>query len=260
VLVALVVIAVAAPVAAAERAIHRSPGPSISVAQIEARNGVPIRRALSASRTPAPRHARATITASGARPTPPRPPIRTMLIPFPTKRRLERRAYSTRHYGIRSYLLVGPHVIVEHFTDTAAFRPVWNTFAPDVPDYGLHELPNVCAHFVIDRNGTIYQLVPLNLMCRHTVGLNYTAIGIEHVGFSDRQILNNPRQLRASLALTRWLRCRYRVPIKDVIGHNESVTSPYHHELVRSLRTQTHDDWKKADMDVYRRRLALLGC
>ena len=250
------VIALGAPVAAAERAIHRSPAPSISVAQIEAKNGSPVRRALSASSTPAPGHARATITALGARPTPPR----TMFIPFPTKRKLEMRAYSARHYGIRSYLLVGPHVIVEHFTDTAAFRPVWNGFAPDVPDYGLHELPNVCAHFVIDRNGTIYQLVALNLMCRHTVGLNYTAIGIEHVGFSDRQILNNPRQLRASLALTRWLRCRYRVPIKDVIGHNESVTSPYHHELVRSLRTQTHDDWRKADMDVYRRRLVLLGC
>jgi N-acetylmuramoyl-L-alanine amidase len=216
--------------------------------------------ALVVPAAPGPGHARPAVTAPGAQPTPPRPPIRTMLIPFPTKRRLEMRAYSARHYGIRSYLLVEPHVIVEHFTDTATFRPVWNTFAPDVPDYGLHELPNVCAHFVIDRDGTIYQLVPVNLMCRHTVGLNYTAIGIEHVGFSDRQILTNPRQLRASLALTRWLRCRFRIPIKDVIGHNESVTSPYHRELVRSLRTQTHDDWKKADMDVYRGRLARVGC
>jgi beta-N-acetylhexosaminidase len=183
-----------------------------------------------------------------------------MLIPFPPKRKLEMRAYARRHYGISSYLLIRPHVIVEHFTDTAAFRPVYNTFAADVPDYGLHELPNVCAHFVIDRDGTIYQLVALTLMCRHTVGLNYTAIGIEHVGFSDRQILSNPRQFRASLALTRWLRCRFGIPISDVIGHNESLSSRYHHELVRSLRNQTHDDWKKADMDVYRARLRALDC
>ncbi len=28
-------------------------------------------------------------------------------------------------------------------------------------------------------DGTIIQMVPLSTMCRHTVGLNYTAIGIE---------------------------------------------------------------------------------
>ena len=39
---------------------------------------------------------------------------------------------------------------------------------------------------MIDRDGTIYQLVPLAIMCRHTVGLNYTAIGIEHVGIERR--------------------------------------------------------------------------
>jgi N-acetylmuramoyl-L-alanine amidase len=45
-----------------------------------------------------------------------------------------------------------------------------------------------------------------------------------------------------------------------VIGHNESLTSPYHREDVASLRHQTHDDWNKADMDVYRGKLDKLGC
>ena len=27
-------------------------------------------------------------------------------------------------------------------------------------------------HFVIAKNGTIYQLAPLDVMCRHVVGLN----------------------------------------------------------------------------------------
>ena len=49
---------------------------------------------------------------------------------------------------------------------------------------------------MIDKDGTIYQLVPITIMCRHTVGLNYTAIGIEHVGTSDQEILGNPRQLQ----------------------------------------------------------------
>ena len=79
---------------------------------------------------------------------------------------------------------------------------------------------------MIDRDGTIYQLVPRSIMCRHTVGLNYTAIGIEHVGFSDGEILRNTRQMAASLRLTRWLRCRYGIGVNNVIGHNESLARP----------------------------------
>lgn len=170
------------------------------------------------------------------------------------------RAYAQRHYGLSTYRLRDPQVIVEHYTVTADASSAFNTFAADVRDPELHERPGTCSHFVIDRDGTILQLVPLGIMCRHTVGLNDTAIGIEHAGFSDRQVLSNPAQLRASLALTRWLRCRYRISIADVIGHNESLSSPYHHELVPGLRTQTHADWTRADMDVYRRRLRALPC
>ncbi len=190
---------------------------------------------------------------------PPRPPIRMLLIPFPPRRLREMAAYARRHYGIDSWRLVHPHVIVEHYSVTSSVQAVYDTFAPDVPDSELHELPGTCAHFVIGRDGTIYQLVPLGIMCRHTVGLNWTAIGIEHVGFSDAQVLGDRRQLAASLALTRWLRCRYGIPVADVIGHNESLSSPYHHELVPALRHQTHSDFRHASMVRYRAALARLG-
>jgi N-acetyl-anhydromuramyl-L-alanine amidase AmpD len=144
---------------------------------------------------------------------------------------------------------------VIHYTETPDFRSTYNTFAPDIPDSELHELPGTCAHFVIDRRGVIHQLVRLGIMCRHTVGLNWTAIGIEHVGYSDAEVLSNSRQLDASLHLVRWLRCRYGIPIGDVIGHNESLTSPFHHENVPSLRTQTHNDFNHGDMQIYRARL-----
>ena len=189
----------------------------------------------------------------------PRPAIVSKPIPFGAARKREMSAYAQRHYGLHTYRLTDPHVIVEHFTATGSFQATWNTFAPDRPDAELHELPGTCAHFVIDRDGTIYQLVPLGIMCRHTVGLNYTAIGIEHVGFSDAEILANPRQMAASLRLTRWLRCRYGIAVRNVIGHNESLSSPYHHERVARLRNQTHADWKHADMQVYRRRLSASG-
>jgi beta-N-acetylhexosaminidase len=190
-----------------------------------------------------------------AQATPPPPPIVRDYIPFPAKRKREMRAYARRHYGLDTALLKDPKVIVEHFTVTTTFQATYNTFAPDVADPELHELPGVCSHYVIDRGGKVHQLVPLRLMCRHTVGLNWTAIGIEHVGTSDAQVLANKRQMRASLRLTRWLQARFGIETKNVIGHAESLSSPYHHERVKRLRKQTHGDWTHADMVVYRRKL-----
>ncbi|HZR94249.1 MAG TPA: peptidoglycan recognition family protein [Gaiellaceae bacterium] len=189
---------------------------------------------------------------------PPKPHVVWKPIPFGAARVAETAAYSERHYGQRTATL-RPRAIVEHYTASTSFASAYATFANDVPDPELHELPGTCAHFVVDRDGTIYQLVRLTLRCRHTVGLNWAAIGIEHVGTSDAQILANDAQMRSSLALTVWLMWRYRIGIANVIGHNESLTSPLHRELYAPWRCQTHGDWRKADMDVYRSRLAALA-
>jgi beta-N-acetylhexosaminidase len=189
----------------------------------------------------------------------PRPPIHWKPIPFALHRRAEMAAYALRHYGIGTWRLQRPHVIVEHYTANESFGATWNTFAADTPDPELNELPGDCAHFVIDTDGTIYQLVALTTMCRHTVGLNYTAIGIEHVGDSDAQILADPRQLDASLALTLWLMQRYHISLASVIGHNESLSSPYHRENYAGWRCQTHGDWSRPDMISYRNKLRALA-
>jgi hypothetical protein len=60
--------------------------------------------------------------------------------------------------------------------------------------------------------------------------------------------------------LTRWLRCRHGIAVKDVIGHNESLTSPYHRERVARLRSQTHGDMRHATMQRYRALVARRGC
>ena len=202
--------------------------------------------------------------ATAARPSraaslPPKPRIVWDPIPFGARRKAEMVAYAERHYHLHTYRLIHPQVIVEHYTETPTFASTFNTFAPDIPDSELHELPNTCAHFVIDAGGTIHQLVSTTIMCRHTVGLNWTAIGIEHVGYSDAQVLGDARQMRASLALTHWLSCRYGIALRNVIGHNESLSSPFHREDVPALRTQTHSDFMHADMEVYRARLRTLG-
>ncbi len=187
----------------------------------------------------------------------PRPPIVWKPIPFGPVRRAEIAAYAKLHYGLDSWQLTRPKVIVEHYTDGPSFASAYSTFARNAPHLG--ELPGVCAHFVVDSDGTIYQLVPLGTMCRHTVGLNWTAIGVEHVATSDQQILSDRRQFAASLRLSLWLMQRFHIRLRDVIGHAESLTSPYHRELVASWRCLTHSDWSHADMRIYRHDLLALA-
>jgi N-acetyl-anhydromuramyl-L-alanine amidase AmpD len=189
----------------------------------------------------------------------PKPQISSWPIPFGPKRKNEMAAYSDRHYGERTWRLRRPRVIVEHMAQTGTAAAVFNTFAPDVPDPELGELPNVCAHFIVSSSGRIFRLVNLRTRCRHTVGLNWTAIGIEHTGYADTDALGNPRQMHASLRLTQYLRCRFGIRVGDVIGHAESVTSPYHRERVPGLRRQTHGDWHQGSMRAYRDRLRTLG-
>ena len=209
------------------------------------------------------RHARAVLAtgtgaavrAAAAAPAP-RPPIVARPIPFGAERRRQMAAYSLRHYGEATARLTDPKLIVEHFTATTSYASAWNTFAANAPDVELHERPGVCAHFLIDRDGTITQLVPLTLRCRHTIGLNHVAIGIEHVGVSDAGVMGDRAQLAASLQLTRWLQARFGIRTGDVIGHAESLSSPYYHENVAALRGRTHGDFAHATMETYRAMLS----
>jgi len=184
-----------------------------------------------------------------------KPPIRWTPIPFGAGRRSQMRAYARRHYGLDRARLLAPKVIVEHFTASSTFAPAFDTFAANRPDVELHERPGVCSHFIVDRDGTIHQLVRLKWMCRHTIGLNHVSLGIEHVGVSDADVLGRPRQLAASLRLTRWLQARHGIAVRDVIGHAESLSSPYHQERIAALRDRTHGDFARPAMRRYRRAL-----
>jgi hypothetical protein len=229
---------------------HELPGASAFVVELPA-GPLPARDVRRHAAAALALGARATAAATAAPPS----EIRSTPIPYGPRRRRQMRAYARRHYGLDTALLREPRVIVEHFTASSTFAPAFNTFAANRPDVELHELPGVCAHFIVERDGTIHQLVPLGLMCRHTIGLNHVAIGIEHVGLSDLQVMSRPRQLQASLALTRWLRDRFGIRRADVIGHAESLSSPYHYERVASLRRRTHGDFAPATMRRYRRLL-----
>ena len=178
------------------------------------------------------------------------PPMTRKLIPFPEKRLKQTARYSERHYGERTWKLSRPRVIVEHYTQGPTMTSAWWTMANNTKNLG--EPPGVCTHFIVGKTGIIYRVVPTDIRCRHTIGLNQTAIGIEHVGFSSRSVFQHEKQRRASYRLTLWLMAKYDIAVRNVIGHGESLYSPLRYERYTSWRCNTHVDFSRKAMQRYR--------
>lgn len=191
-----------------------------------------------------------------------RPRISKHPIPYGKKRKRQMARYSKRHYGRARWRLTRPRVIVLHFTGGGSYASTWNHFASNAPNRG--ELPGVCAQYVIKKGGAIKQLVPPGIRCRHAIGLNYTALGIEMVQetgrgshWADRQILKRTPQIRSALKLVRYLRARFEIRMGDVIGHAMVNNSRYFKDL-EGWRSD-HTDWVWRDVKVFRRRLRRMG-
>jgi hypothetical protein len=189
----------------------------------------------------------------------PRPPIVHQPVPYPASRKDEMAEYAHRHYGVSKWKL-SPRMVVLHFTASGAGSEpgVHALFSSDQPNLG--ELPGVCAHFVVDQDGTIYQQVPLGVMCRHTIGLNHVAVGIEMIQetgssshWADQQILHRPAQRRGVVRLVRWLLARYHIPRRNVIGHAMAHDSPAF--LDYEGWANDHMDWQPQDVAQLRRLL-----
>ena len=90
--------------------------------------------------------------------------------------------------------------------------------------------PNrVSAHFVIDRDGTVYQLLDLSETAWHASAVNARSVGIEHVAMAGT-LLATEAQYSASAALVAWL-CRDLGLTCDrahIQGHNECSPQDNH--------------------------------
>ena len=76
----------------------------------------------------------------------------------------------------------------------------------------------VSAHYVIDRNGDIYQMVEDSERANHCRGANENSIGIEHVGKETDPL--DKKQAKSSADLIRWLLEQYDIPRARVFGHD----------------------------------------
>lgn len=165
-------------------------------------------------------------------------------------------AYAKRHYGTYTNVFAAPKQVLLHFTVTRDYRSTWSWMAANSAAPGnagtKKEKPGACTHFVIGKNGKIHQLVPLNLMCRHVVGLNDKAVGIEFVEMkSAKNIINRPKQIAAGRALVRWLQSEYSISKGNVIGHAMANKSPFFVDLKGWFND--HADWSAKHVKIFRR-------
>jgi N-acetylmuramoyl-L-alanine amidase len=117
-----------------------------------------------------------------------------------------------------------PNWIILHYTVSHDAQSVWEGFARgggmDQGDYGvIFGHPSV--HFMIDKDGTIFQLLPLDRRCTGAYGLNHCAISIEMVAWDQKELLSRPQQVLASFKLVWWLMQECKIPQERVIGHFE---------------------------------------
>ncbi|WP_353182254.1 peptidoglycan recognition family protein [Parapedobacter lycopersici] len=148
-------------------------------------------------------------------------------------------AYLKERHGMEKETpSIEPRVIVLHWTAIPSVEKTFDVFAPSTLPTARASISgasalNVSSQFVVDRDGTIFRLLPDTAFARHVIGLNYCAIGVENIGSSNMPLTR--AQVKANEALIRYLKTKY--PIAYVIGHHEYQ------------RFRDHPLWKETDPD-----------
>ncbi len=154
-------------------------------------------------------------------------PEEIKIIEKPISYNLERQKLSLEylkehHSLIQKSPTITPKIIVLHYTAGGTIKSNFDYFNNTFINSERKVLKNksklnVSSHYLVDRNGTIYHILADTLFARHTIGLNYCAIGVENIG-SEKEPLTK-LQVIANANLIRKLYHKYK--IEYVIGHSE---------------------------------------
>jgi hypothetical protein len=193
----------------------------------------------------------------------PKPPIVKKFIAYGAGRKAQTADYNQRHYHQHTYVLSKPRAVVLHHTDGADWQSAWNTFDANTAYVinGVKEKPGVSAQFIIAKDGTIIQTMPLTYRARHCIGMNWVSFGIEfcqesagHDGhWMERQILSRTKQVNAGIKLVRWLQYKYGIKTSDVVGHATANGSRFF--MDKTGIKNGAGDWYSAEVKTFRSRL-----
>lgn len=201
---------------------------------------VPVQNAVA---TPAPAQNKAEVPVQNAAATP--APVDSGIIDKPVvhndrKKQLQKE-YSLKHYGA-DYSTITPQAVVVHWTASNIMTSAFNWFNHE--EYGnAPGTLNVGSQFIVDRDGSIYRIMPETTLARHAIGYNWCAIGIENVGGENHQQNLTEAQLNANIKLISYLAQKYPT-IKYVWGHyqqDKAKASGLYKELVSSYYSGKDD-------------------
>ncbi len=188
-----------------------------------------------------------------------RPHIIQKPIDFTPNRIAMTKDYIQQHYGLKvKDIHITPKIIVLHWTAVMDFERCYERLKgeklfSDRGDISGAGALNVSSHFLVKRDGSIYQLMPENFMARHVIGLNYSSIGIENIGGEGNTKEDlTPAQVQANIALVKYLAAKY-PSISYLIGHHEyrsMENTPLWLEKDAGYRTEKADPGKKFMSDV----------
>jgi len=174
--------------------------------------------------------------------------------------------YIEDHYGLSpADITIVPRIIVLHWTAIDDFEETFAVFDREElggsrPGLAGAGDVNVSIQFLVDRDGTVYRLMPETWMARHCIGLNYSAIGVENVGGGNGVDNLTDAQIEANIRLVRYLAERYPT-IEYLIGHMEYLDFEGHPlwlELDPGYRTEKTDPGDRF-MSAVRAAVADLG-
>ncbi len=170
-----------------------------------------------------------------------------MPIDFGPKRIALTKAYIKKHYGKTvDDITITPKIILLHYTAIDSLKGSYNTMKPETLRGGRKDIAkasalNVSVQFLVDKDGTVYRLMPETWMGRHVIGLNYSAIGVENVAKDAKHL--TPAQVKANIALVKYLKAKYPT-IEYLIGHHEyrrMESTPLWLEKDKGYRTVKYD-------------------
>ena len=162
------------------------------------------------------------------------------------------REYLLERYGLQQESpYISPKMIVLHWTVIPTLKEAFEAFDPATlpnwrPDIENVSGLNVSSQFMVDRDGTIYSLMPETNMARHVIGLNHCAIGIENIG-GTKELPLTKAQLKSNIWLVEYLSNKY--PIEYLIGHYEYTNFVNHplwlekDETYRTVKTDPGKDF-----------------
>ncbi|MEJ0033595.1 MAG: peptidoglycan recognition family protein [Bacteroidota bacterium] len=174
--------------------------------------------------------------------------------------------YNKENYGINTYKLDTPRIIVVHYTAIDNLDATLNLFKNDniassrdyIKDFSSL---NVGIHYVVNKDGRIFHLMPDTIVARHLIGFNHVSLGIENISKDSTDLTDE--QIESDARLIEFLAQKYPT-IKYMIAHHEyNDTTLPHYKYFRSLNT-AYKPYGKIDpgpnfMSKLRKRLAADG-